>query len=43
MEAMQELMRAADARVIASAAICTEGDGGTGAIALAHLPLFTDE
>lgn len=43
LEGMRELMRAAGAEVVASAAICTEGDGGTGAVALAHLPLFADD
>ncbi len=40
--AMRQLMSAAEARVVAAAAICTEGDAERhgDVIALAHLPLF---
>lgn len=39
---MEEVMALASAQVVARAAICTEGDAGEGAVALAHLPLFRD-
>ncbi len=45
LQGMKTLMEQAGARVVATAAICTEGDAGNGGevIAAAHLPLFGND
>jgi adenine/guanine phosphoribosyltransferase-like PRPP-binding protein len=41
-DGMRRLMELAGAEVVAEAAVFTEGDAGSGVIALGHLPLFRD-
>ncbi|MFO7859464.1 MAG: phosphoribosyltransferase family protein [Ectothiorhodospiraceae bacterium] len=41
--AMADLMAQAGAEVVLRAAICTEGDARGAAVALAHLPVFSDQ